>query len=165
MRFQGKLFRALNPLYSREPLSGHGAELFGGRFNARGVPALYASLSVLTAIREANQVGNLQPTTLVCYEGDIEEVFDTRDEEALKLLGMSSSALADPSWRDQMIKDGKSRTQRFAEKLVAEGFNGLLVRSFVHGASARDLNLVLWTWGSSAPTRLRVIDDERRLGP
>jgi hypothetical protein len=31
----------------------------------QGTPALYLALDVLTAIREANQVGSLQPTTLV----------------------------------------------------------------------------------------------------
>jgi RES domain-containing protein len=63
--YQGKLYRALNPVYAQEPLSGRVAELYGGRFNPKGVPALSTSLAVLTALREANQVGNLQPTTLV----------------------------------------------------------------------------------------------------
>ena len=82
--YRGKLYRALNPLYAREPLSGKGAERYGGRFNPKGMPALYCSLTALTALREANQVGNLQPTTLVSYEADIEGVFDGRDEAALR---------------------------------------------------------------------------------
>ena len=72
MLYRGKLYRALNPVYAREPLSGRGAELYGGRFNPKGMPALYASLSVMTALREANQVGNLQPTTLVSYDAEID---------------------------------------------------------------------------------------------
>ena len=75
MRYQGKLFRALNPIYAREPLSGRGAELYGGRFNAKGVPALYTSLTIMMAVKEANQVGNLQSTTLVAYDADLEHVF------------------------------------------------------------------------------------------
>ena len=51
------------------------------------MPALYASLSILTALREANQVGSLQPTTLVSYEAEIERVFDSRDEAALLARG------------------------------------------------------------------------------
>jgi len=66
-RFAGFLYRALNPVYARDPLSGRGAQLYGGRFNPKGTPALYASLSPMTALREANQVGTLQPTTLVAY--------------------------------------------------------------------------------------------------
>ena len=76
--YKGKLYRALNPIYAREPLSGRGAELYGGRFNPKGMPALYSSLSVMTALSEANQVGNLQPTTLVSYDAEIERVFDGR---------------------------------------------------------------------------------------
>ncbi len=80
LRFVGKLYRALNPVYAREPLSGRGAELYGGRFNPKGVPTFYASMTIMTALREANQVGALQPTTLVSYDADIDAVFDGRDE-------------------------------------------------------------------------------------
>ena len=51
MRYQGMLYRALNPIHAREPLSGRGAELYGGRFNPKGLPALYTSLSIMTALR------------------------------------------------------------------------------------------------------------------
>ena len=160
MRYAGKLFRALNPVFAREPLSGRGAALHGGRFNPKGVPALYLSLSVMTALREANQVGDLQPTTLVCYRAEIEMVFDTTDRAALKAMGIDETALADPTWRDQMCVSGEARTQRFARDLIADGYNGLLVRSFAKGAGSKDMNLVLWKWGPSAPTALEVIDDE-----
>lgn len=35
MRYVGLLYRALNPVHAREPLSGEGARRYGGRFNAR----------------------------------------------------------------------------------------------------------------------------------
>lgn len=161
--YEGRLYRALNPVYAREPMSGRGAELYGGRFNSKGLPALYASLSVLTALREANQAGSLQPTTLVSYEAEIEGIFDTRDEIALAGQGMSADALAASTWRDEMKAAGEARTQAFASRLFAIGFNGLLVRSFAAGATADDLNIVLWKWGDKAPSRLTLIDDEHRL--
>lgn len=77
MSYSSPLYRALNPLYASDPLSGRGAELHGGRFNAKGTPALYAALTVMTAVREANQVGALQPTVLVSHDAAIERVFDT----------------------------------------------------------------------------------------
>ncbi|SFU15583.1 RES domain-containing protein [Mesorhizobium sp. YR577] len=163
MLYRGKLYRALNPVYAREPLSGRGAELYGGRFNPKGVPALYASLSVMTALREANQVGNLQPTTLVCYDAEIDGVFDCRDEQALEAEGLDTAALADSTWRNQMKATGEARTQAFARRLIAGGYHALVVRSFAPGASEVDLNLVLWTWGNEAPARLSLIDDENRL--
>lgn len=163
MRYEGKLYRALNPVYAREPLSGRGAELYGGRFNPKGMPALYTSLSVLTALREANQVGSLQPTTLVSYEAAIEGIFDSRDAALLAAAGMDAPALADATWRDQMRSDGEARTQVFARRLIAAGHNGLLVRSYAAGATADDLNLVLWKWSDAPPHRLMLIDDEGRL--
>ena len=162
-RFTGFLYRALNPVYARDPLSGRGAELYGGRFNPKGTAALYASPSPVTALREANQVGALQPTTLVAYEADVRPVFDTRDAEALAGFGMTPKDLASVSWRDDMIANGECETQTFARRLIAAGYAALLVPSFARGAAPTDLNLVLWRWGDAAPTRLVLIDDENRL--
>ena len=161
--FVGFLYRALNPVYARDPLSGRGAEMYGGRFNPKGTPALYASLSPVTALREANQVGALQPTTLVAYEADLRPVFDARDAEALDGFGMTPKDLASAAWRDEMIANGESGTQAFARRLIGAGYAALLVRSFARGASPTDLNLVLWRWGDEASARLVLIDDENRL--
>lgn len=161
--YKGKLYRALNPIYAREPLSGEGARRYGGRFNPKGVPALYCSLSIMVAVREANQAGSLQPTTLVSYDAEIEAVFDATDEAALQAGGMDMAALAAQTWRDEMKTAGDARTQTFARVLIAKGYGAMLVRSFAPGASERDLNMVLWRWGNAAPARLTLIDDEGRL--
>ena len=165
IRYAGKLYRALNPIWSREPLSGRGAALYGGRFNPKGVPALYFSLSVMTALREANQVGNLQPTTLVSCDAEIDAIFDCRDAVALAGENMTAHGLAAPTWRDEMKAAGEARTQGFARRLIKAGHSGLLVRSFAPGSTADDLNLVLWRWGDKAPARLVLIDDEKKLSP
>lgn len=161
-RYRGPLYRALNPVYAREPLSGRGAAIYGGRFNARGTPALYTSLDPATALREANQVGSLQPTILVSYRADIGPVFDTRDELALARYGQSAASLADRGWRSAMLEARPVPTQDFARALLADGFAGLLTRSFAKGASASDLNLVVWRWAGKGCT-LEVVDDEKRL--
>jgi len=163
MLYRGPLFRALNPIYAREPLSGRGAELYGGRFNPKGVPALYSSLTALTALREANQAGSLQPTTLVSYDAEIDGVFDTRDESALAAEGMDAASLADNTWRDQMKVTEEARTQAFARRLIAKGYRAMFVRSFAPGATNDELNLVLWQWGDSPSSRLTLIDDGNRL--
>lgn len=165
MRYRGTLYRALNPVYAREPLSGQGAALYGGRFNPRGMAALYLSLAVTTALREANQAGSLQPTTLVSYDADIDAIFDSRDEAGLARIGLSREALADAGWRDRMRQDGQAPTQELALTLVADGYRGLMVRSFAAGSKAEDINLVLWRWGGAVPERLTLIDDEGRLSP
>lgn len=163
MRYRGPLYRALNPIWARQPLSGEGARIHGGRFNPKGMPALYASLSPLTAVREANQAGSFQPITLVCYRADLDPVLDARDPVALAAHGAAAGDLADNAWRLRMAAAGMAPTQALAERLIAAGFVGLLVRSFARGATPADLNLVLWRWGADPPATLSVIDDEGRL--
>lgn len=164
MNYQGKLYRALNPIYAREPLSGRGAGIYGGRFNPRGTAALYLATSFQTAIREANQVGDLQPTMIVSYEANIEGILDGRDSAKLEKFGMSLSGLSDSTWRDQMRASKKAHTQVFAETLMSQGFNGLLVPSFARGATDSDINLVVWRWADGPPSKIILIDDEGRLG-
>lgn len=162
MRYVGLLYRALNPIWAREPLSGEGARRYGGRFNAKGRPALYTSLTIPTAIREANQVGTLQPTTLVAYRADLDPVFDATDLEALSGQGATAADIAADDWRIRMRDKGRAPTQILAERLIAAGYAGMLVPSFARGAATGELNLVLWDWNSPR-AGLTLIDDEGRL--
>ena len=163
MRYVGLLYRALNPVWAREPYSGEGARRFGGRFNPKRVPTLYTSLSVITALRESQQIGTLQPTTLVSYDADIAPIFDAGEVQALARYDMTPEGLAADDWRLRMTTAGKAPTQGFAEQLIAEGYAGLKVRSFARGAGVEELNLVLWTWGEALPAKLIVNDEEGRL--
>jgi RES domain-containing protein len=161
-RYAGPLYRALNPVYAREPLSGRGAELYGGRFNAKGTPTLYTSLDPATALREANQVGSLQPTILVSYKADLGPIFDTRHQDGLDRYGATEAMLADPVWRMKMLDGQLVPTQELARALNADGFAGLLIQSFAKGASSSDFNIVLWGWAGKNGS-LEVVDDEERL--
>ena len=164
MRFQGLVYRAHNPEWSWAPLSGEGARRHGGRFNRRGVPALYTSLSPLTAIREAQPLGRpMQPLTLCAYEVDIEPIFDTEEEEPRRAFGVSDSDLTCPAWETEMLAGKIPASQAVADRLIAEGYAGIRVRSFAAGTGADDLNLVLWRWGPERPNRIALIDDEGRL--
>jgi RES domain-containing protein len=162
-RYVGPLYRALNPVYARVPLSGEGAARYGGRFNPIGLETLYTALSPATALAEANQVGSLQPTILVSYDADVGPVFDTRDREALAGQGSDVARLADPGWRAAMLAGAPVPTQDLAKALVRQGYAGMLVRSFAKGAPVDGLNLVLWRW-SGETCDLSVVDDEDRLG-
>ena len=153
-RYTGPLYRALNPVYAREPLSGRGAELYGGRFNAKGTPALYTSLDPATALREANQVGSLQPTILVSYKADLGPIFDTRYQDGLDRYGATEAMLADPAWRMKMLDGQSVPTQDFARALMADRFAGILIkvlrRALCHRTSTSCCGLglairVLWT--------------------
>ncbi|WP_134682478.1 RES family NAD+ phosphorylase [Paracoccus ravus] len=163
MRYHGLLYRALNPVWAREPLSGEGARRFGGRFNAKGTPALYSARSIVTAIREANQIGTLQPTTLVAYQARIERIFDATDPAKLAAAEIDQATLAADNWRNQMMAEGRAPTQVMAGRLIGEGYAGMQVRSFAPGAGSDDLNIVLWRWGADDDAILTLVDDEGRL--
>lgn len=162
-RYVGPLYRALNPVYAREPPSGRGAAIYGGRFNPKGLETLYTALDPATALREANQVGDLQPTVLVSYKADLGPVFDTRKADELAEYGMTADSLADPSWRATMLDGWPVPTQDLAGRLIGDGYAGLLIRSFAPGTTPVNLNLVLWRWSGKHAT-LETVDDEDRLG-
>ena len=165
MRFRGLVYRAHNPQWSWTPLSGEGARRHGGRFNRRGVPALYTSLSPLTAIREAEPLGRpMQPLTLCAYEVDAGPIFDAMDEVLRLTLGVSASDLACPTWEAEMRAGSVPASRALAERLRAEGYVGVRVQSFARGAGDNEFNLVMWRWGVNRPIRVALIDDEDRLG-
>lgn len=98
MRFRGLAYRTHNPQWSWTPLSGEGARLHGGRFNQRGVPALYTSLAPLTAIREAQPLGRpMQPLTLCAHDVDAEPVFDATDADSRRALNVAEADLDCPT--------------------------------------------------------------------
>lgn len=157
--FIGTVYRALNPIYARDPLSGMGARRFGGRFNAKGRPALYTALSVMGAVAEANQIGRpFEPVVLVSYSVDQRNIFDATDADHLAAYGIDAALLAADDWRLQMMRDGASYGQNTAETLVTAGYSGMIVPSFARGTAPDTRNLVLWRW-----PRLTVTDTEGRL--
>lgn len=160
MEFSGLLYRALNPIWAREPLSGAGAARYGGRFNRVGRAALYTSTAPETALREANQVGTLQPTTLVALRAEVGPLLDGRDAAALAPFAITPDALADPAWRERMLTRQPVPTQELAEAADAAGFAGIVVPSYARGAPADATNIVLWQWDG----QIEVVDDANRLG-
>ncbi|MFC3179913.1 RES family NAD+ phosphorylase [Cypionkella sinensis] len=157
--YQGPLYRALNPIWARDPLSGEGARRHGGRFNAKGRAALYTAMTIMGAVAEANQIGRpFEPVTLVSYIADLDNIFDSLNPAHLAAHGISAADLAADDWRLQMMARGTSRAQDAAEALIAAGYHGLIAPSFAKGAAPDARNLVLWHW----PT-LTLIDTEHRL--
>lgn len=128
------------------------------------MPALYTSLSPLTALLEASPLGRpMQPITLCAYFVDAGPVFDARDPAVRAAHGVDTADLACPGWNQEMLEGKVPASQRLAERLRADGFVAMLVRSFARGAGDGDDNLVLWLWGDDLPSRVQVIDDESRL--
>ena len=164
MRFRGLVYRAHSPQWSWAPLSGEGARRHGGRFNRRGIPALYTSLAPLTAVREAQPLGRpMQPLTLCACDVDAEPVFDALSEESCQSMDVSHHDLTCPTWEADMLVGSIPASQALADRLIAAGFAGMRVHGFAVGTGAGDTNLVMWRWGPETPHRVVLIDDEGRL--
>ena len=164
VRYQGAVYRAHNPEWSWDPLSGEGAKRHGGRFNRRGISALYTSLDVFVAVREASPLGSpFHPITLCEYRVDCEDVFDATDAKARRRERVTLRALESPGWNQQMLEGETPECQRVAGRLVERGYAGRIVRSYAEGAGPEDLNLVLWHWTKRRPHKVTVFDPNQRL--
>ena len=164
MRFRGLVYRAHNPRWTWNPTSGEGARRHGGRFNRIGVPALYTSLSPVTAIRESSLLGRpLQLITLCAYDVDAEPVFDALDPSQREAQGVKTDDTFCLNWEQDMLAGKIPASQRLADRLIAAGYTGMRVQSFAPGAGTDDLNLVFWRWGNHRPSMVVLIDDEERL--
>ncbi|MXY23246.1 MAG: RES domain-containing protein [Acidobacteria bacterium] len=164
MRFRGIAYQAHDPRWSWNPLSGEGARRYGGRFNRRGVAALYLSLFPITAIREAQPAGRpMQPLTLCAYRVDAEPVFDALSAMDRQAFGVSDAELRCPTWELDMRNGRIPASQGLSDQLIEAGYVGLRVRSYAPGSGPDDTNVVFWKWGSRRPSQVVLIDDERRL--
>lgn len=164
MRYAGEAFRAHDPGWAWEPLSGAGAALMGRRFNRKGQPALYLSLRPETALREitAGFARRLEPLTLCSYDVDCDDITDLTTDVARAEAGVTLADLACP-WAADLLAGREPASHSVARRLIAEGAAGILVPSFAIGSRADDVNLVLWRWGAEAPHRVRVFDPDARL--
>lgn len=159
MRFVGRCYRAHDPRWSFDPLSGEGAALTGGRFNRKGEPALYLSLDVMTAFGECTQgfTHRLRPLTMCEYDVDCEPVADLRDDRGRAAAEVTLGEIG-CAWLSYRLSGKDAPSWLAVDRLKAAGHAGALVPSFAPGASPRNLNLVLWQWGPSLPRKVDVFD-------
>lgn len=164
MRFRGVCFRAHDPRWSFKPISGDGAAIRGGRFNPQGVPALYLSLEVVTAIKEVSHgfARRIDPLVLCSYDVDCDGIVDLRTDEGRRSANVSLDDMA-CGWMDLATRGSRPPSWAIFERLSLEGAAGILIPSFAVGADDRDANLVLWTWSRNRPHRVEVFDPSGRL--
>lgn len=91
------LYRALHPAWAFAPLEGRGASINGGRWNRKGVKAIYLATDPMTAVREYNQDLQFLPVTLAQYRLTNARIADL---DASELLGIHvASAIHAVAWR------------------------------------------------------------------
>jgi len=165
VRFRRAAYRAHDPRWSWTPLSGEGARRNGGRFNAKGVPALYLSLTYEIAVLEASQgfpFRFVPPLTIVSYEVDCEGIIDLTTPRALATHQVRIADLR-CTWKRLSESGADVPSQRVAESLRTSGAAGILVPSFAPRVPSGAGNLVLWKWGAGLPHKVRVYDPDERL--
>ncbi|WP_026622715.1 RES domain-containing protein (plasmid) [Ensifer sp. WSM1721] len=164
MRFVETCYRAHDPRWAFKPTSGDGAAIRGARFNPKGVPALYLALSIMTAVKEANQgfAHRIDPCVLCSYDIDCEDVADLTTEEGRSAFSVSMEEMA-CSWATALAEGRRPASWAICDRLSSRGTVGILVPSFAPGADEDDRNLVLWTWGPDLPHRVIVNDPSGRL--
>jgi RES domain-containing protein len=164
LRFQGVCYRAHDPRWAFTPLSGEGAKLKGGRFNPKGVPALYLSLSINGLFREMTHgfSHRMDPLTVCEYTVDVNDILDLRTEDDRNAASIALNILSCP-WADDLANGREPASWTLTKRLIAASNAGILVPSFATGASADMTNLVLWNWGPTLPHRVDVHDPSGKL--
>jgi RES domain-containing protein len=145
-------------------MSGEGAAIHGGRFNPKGIPALYLALTIEGMFAEMGHgfPHRFHPLTVCSYDVDVDGVIDLRTEEARAAAGVSFGDMA-CAWALDRANGKIPPSWRVAKTLAAQGAAGILVPSFANGARPDMTNLVLWQWGPDLPRKVEVIDPQRRL--
>lgn len=160
----GTCYRAHDPRWAFSPLSGDGAKVHGGRFNPKGMPALYLALTLEGMFIEMGHglARRFEPLTVCTYDVDVDDIVDLTKDDGRSANRVTLDDLA-CAWAADVANKREPASWQLARRLIADGSAGLLVPSFADGARTDMLNLVLWKWGANLPRRVEVHDPSGRL--
>lgn len=96
------------------------------------------------------------------YGVDCDPIADLRDDLARAPHGVALNELG-CAWLAFQLAGKQAPSWLAADRLKASGHSGVLVPSFMPGATAANVNLVLWRWGSDLPNKVEVYDPSGRL--
>jgi RES domain-containing protein len=163
LRLQAVCYRGHDPRWSHLPLSGDGAAAKGGRFNPRGVAALYLASTAEGAVVEAMQSfpHRLEPLTVVSYDVEVADIVELRTGDGRKAADVELADMA-CAWELDLSNGQEPASWRIADRLRKTAA-GILVPSFANGAREDMHNLVLWKWGRDPPYRVTAHDPSGRL--
>lgn len=144
VKLRTNAFRSAGVKYANEEdiLSGSGASFHGGRWNPRGIRAIYASLDPITAVKESYheflKYGfasvHIRPRVMAGITVNVKRVLDLTDHRIRRKLRFSLSQLIHEDWQAIQTGGGESWTQTIGRGAKIAGFEALLA------PSARDRN-------------------------
>jgi len=175
--YNGPVFRGVAPIFAANPFSGIGASMAGGRFNPKGVQALYTADRAETAIAEITQGDflNLVPTTIYRIDIECERALDLTDPTILEALDITPAALSG-AWRlittqyfDINNLDVNTRiflayTQQLYFDFMKAGVSCLIVPSFAPTSPSGSKNYVFLNWNNLGTAQLTLHDPDNRYG-
>lgn len=137
--FHGTIIRSAGTSYANESdfLSGQGAAANGGRWNRRGILAVYASLDIITATREAYQnfldsgfpLSAIRPRVTAGATAKLGMVLDLTDKSCRRKIGLKLSELLEEDWAAAAAVGDESWTQAIGRGCRQAGFEAILVPS------------------------------------
>ena len=172
--FVGVAYRSGVPEFATEAdlLTGEGSRRFGGRWNPRGIAAVYASLTPETALAESLAhhryygvpIEDAMPRTFVALAVKLGRVLDLRDGATRQRLRLSGRRLLEVDWRAEARAGREPITQRLGHAAHAGGWEGLIVAS---AADSGGHNLLIFPGHLAAESAVRILNPDRlaRVGP
>jgi RES domain-containing protein len=155
-----RCWRILAPKWAHDPLSGAGAARFGGRFNPKGVSALYLSESIDTAFAEYQQDLLVRPGTFCAYQLDVSGIVDLCNAQVCEALAIDRAFLLSP-WKEMLLVEKRTpKTWELSFGLLSQGFAGVRVPS---AQMKEGVNIVLWRWNDDPSRRVEVLDPKGEL--
>jgi RES domain-containing protein len=158
--FSGTLFRSCEPQFANpdDVLTGEGSRRFGGRWNPKGMAAVYGSFTPETAMAETLAYSRYlglppqaaMPRTFVAVSVRLACVFDLTIGEHRRLLRVSERRMLETDWREALRQGKTALTHEVAQGAFKAGLEGLIVPSAAAQADE--------TWWSLSITCVRRAD-------
>jgi RES domain-containing protein len=155
-----RCWRIIAPKWAHDPLSGSGAARFGGRFNPKGIPALYLSESIDTAFAEYQQDLLVRPGTFCAYQLNVSGILNLCDAQLRHAIAIDKATLLSP-WKEILLVQKRiPPTWELSQQLLNQGFAGVRVPSV---QKAEGVNIVLWRWNDNPSRQVEVLDPKGDL--
>lgn len=161
--FYGQGYRVFSPKYIRSPISTQGAFGYGGRYNPKGIHALYVAEDPVTGLAENRLIVSPQssplyrPATriLLALEYRLQRVLDLSEARVLQSLSSSYQELTG-DWEPYAYQGQTAPTQQLGAAVFASGhFEALRYPS---AQNRQQHNLVVFKERLLPHSHVRVMD-------